>query len=93
MSGKPVPPHYGGLDSPTMELRHDLLDMQALLDALRVDPANGELLEACWAKVAHAARLTNMTGLDPEIRKGARGHLMEATRWLASLDGARPLRP
>jgi len=93
VSGTPVRPQYEGLDSPTTELKHDLVDIQALLNALRDDPANGELHEACWAKVAHAAHLTNSPEVDPGIRKAARGHLMEATRWLASLDAARPLRP
>jgi len=61
------------------------VDLQASCEALKRDTENDELHDACVAKLAQVARLTGKLELAPEVRKEARGHVMDATRWLASI--------
>jgi hypothetical protein len=95
MSDDPVWRLSGGLAwyeaelPPAATLSRAFADLQVRIDALNADPYNEELHDACDAKLAHVARLTDEPGLGGEIRVAARHQVMETARWLASMPVAR----
>jgi len=74
-----------GLSESELRLQRALMDMWVGLDELREDAENERLHDACLTKLARVARMTGELKLAPEIRKEARRHVMDATRWLASM--------
>ena len=75
--------------TPEAGLGRAFADLQVRIDALNADPENEQLHDACEAKLAHAARLTDERRLGGETRFAARHHLVETARWLASMPVAR----
>lgn len=70
-----------------------LLALRLHLNELSQDPENEQLRNACVTEAADIARLIGDLKLSPEIRKKARRHVMDATRLLASMPGARRIGP
>jgi hypothetical protein len=95
MSDDPVRRLSGGVawyeaePSPAAALGRAFADLQVRIDELNADPYSEELHDACDAKLAQAARLTDEPSLGGEIRVTARHQVMETARWLASMPVAR----
>lgn len=70
---------------PAAALGQAFWDLKARIDALTADPENEDLHDACDAKLAEAAHLTDAPGLDSETRVGARHQVMGVARWLGAM--------
>lgn len=80
---------YEAEQTPVAALNLAFADLQVRIDALNADPRSEELHDACDAKLADAAHLTDEPSLGGEIRIAARRQVMETARWLASMPVAR----
>jgi len=75
---------FEGELSPAVELEYGFVDLRASLNALKDDPENVQLYDACLAKLAHVGRLTTELPLDGDKRAAARSRVLKAARWLAA---------